>query len=92
MTLEQSSTFIVGSILIMLGLVIISIGMVTINNIFHKFWKPVTIFSKDSFTLFGHTSSTADPMSTLTQEEYDKLVEHLEKLRHENQQSIDKNT
>ena len=89
MTLEQSSVFIVGSILVMLGLVIISIGAVTINNIFHRYWKPVTLFSKDSFTLFGNTTSATDPMTTLTQEEYDKLVEHLEHLRSK-KETIDK--
>lgn len=91
MTLEQSATFIVGSILIMLGLVIIAIGSVTINNIFYRYWKPVTLFSKDSFTLFGNTTTIADPMATLTQEEYDKLVEHLNNIRKQ-KESVDKAT
>lgn len=89
MTLEQSSVFIVGSILVMLGLVIISIGAVTINNIFHRYWKPVTIFSKDSFTIFGNSTSVMDPMTTLTDDEYHKLVEYLEKLRSKKDQ-VDK--
>lgn len=91
MTLEQSATFIVGSILVMLGLVVIALGSVVINNIFHRYWKPVTLFSKDSFTLFGNTTTVADPMATLTQEEYDKLVQHLDNIRKQ-KESIDKVT
>lgn len=75
----------------MLGFIIITVGAVVINNILHRYWKPVTIFSKDSFTLFGHTTSTTDPMTTLTQEEYDHLVEYLETLRAKKDQ-IDKVT
>lgn len=80
MSLEQASLWLVGSILFTLGAVVLLIGLVFINNLIHRYWKPVTVFTKDSFTLFG-TYNTADPMQNLTNEEYEKLVKHLEQLR-----------
>lgn len=41
MTMEQAAMFFSGSILVMLGIVSIVIGIVAINNIFHKYWHPV---------------------------------------------------
>ena len=85
MTLEQASTFLSGSILFILGTTALVIGFVVINNILHKFWKPVTIFTRESFSLFGGHHSH-DPMQNLTQEEYDRLIAHLEKIREEKSQ------
>ena len=53
MTVEQASTFLVGSILTMLGSIIVVGGVVVINNILHKYWKPVRIFTSDSWHPFG---------------------------------------
>lgn len=44
MTLDQAAFFFVGSILFMLGVVVIAVGTVVINNIFSKYWKTVRIF------------------------------------------------
>ena len=44
MDMDTSATFLAGSILVMLGFIVILMGIVLINNIFHKFWKPVKIF------------------------------------------------
>ncbi len=44
MNLEQASNFLAGGILTMLGFVVITIGIVTINNILHRYWKPVQLF------------------------------------------------
>jgi hypothetical protein len=41
MDMDQAAVFLAGSILTMLGFVIVVIGIVVINNIFHKYWKPV---------------------------------------------------
>jgi hypothetical protein len=41
MSLDQTAIFFTGSILIMLGFVVITIGIVVINNILHKYWKPI---------------------------------------------------
>ena len=44
MNLEQAANFFTGSILMMLGFVVITMGIVAINNILHQFWKPVQMF------------------------------------------------
>jgi hypothetical protein len=41
MDIDQASIFLSGSILIMLGFIVITIGIVAINNIVAKYWKPV---------------------------------------------------
>ena len=85
MTLDQASIFLSGSVLFVLGTTALIIGLVVVNNIIHKFWKPVTIFTRESFSLFsGHYSH--DPMQNITQEEYDRLIAHLEKIREEKSQ------
>lgn len=44
MTLDQTSNFFVGSILTMLGFIIIAAGIIVINNLIYKYWKPVKMF------------------------------------------------
>jgi len=39
MTIDQASTFLVGSILISMGVTVLVITAVVINNIIHAFWK-----------------------------------------------------
>jgi hypothetical protein len=41
MTVESAATFFVGSILIGFGVIIIAIIILTLNNLFSMFWKPV---------------------------------------------------
>lgn len=41
MDIDQASTFFVGSILVMLGFIVVAAGIVVINNLFVKYWKPV---------------------------------------------------
>lgn len=49
MDMDQSAVWLAGSILTMLGFIVVIIGLVIINNILHKYWKPVRIFSHDSW-------------------------------------------
>lgn len=49
MDMDQAAVWLAGSILTMLGFIVIIIGLVIINNILHKYWKPVRIFSYDSW-------------------------------------------
>jgi hypothetical protein len=49
MNLEQAAIFLTGSILTMLGFIVITIGVVVINNILHKYWKPVKFLYYDSY-------------------------------------------
>lgn len=55
MDIDKSAVFLAGSVLIMLGAIIIVAGSVVINNILHKYWKPVRIFTADSWQPFGGT-------------------------------------
>lgn len=45
--LEQAAMFFTGSILTMLGFVVIVMGAVAINNILHRYWRPVRFFYYD---------------------------------------------
>ena len=49
MDMDQAAVFLAGSILTMLGFIVVIAGVVVINNIIHKYWKPVRIFSADSW-------------------------------------------
>ncbi len=53
MNIEQAATFLAGSILLMMGFVVIVIGAVAINYILQKYWKPVKIFTPDSWPGFN---------------------------------------
>jgi hypothetical protein len=41
MTIEQASTFLVGSILFGLAICVLSIAILVVNNMFSRFWKTV---------------------------------------------------
>jgi hypothetical protein len=47
--MDQASVFLAGSILTALGFIVVIGAMVVINNLLHKYWKPVRIFSIDSW-------------------------------------------
>lgn len=49
MDMDQAAVFLAGSILTMLGFIVVVAGIVTINNIMHKYWKPIRIFTVDSW-------------------------------------------
>jgi hypothetical protein len=42
MDMDQSAVFLAGSILTMLGFIIVVAGIIVINNLFSKYWKPIT--------------------------------------------------
>jgi hypothetical protein len=44
MTLDQASVFFTASILMMLGFIVITMGIVAINHLLHTYWKPVQFF------------------------------------------------
>jgi len=41
MDMDQAAVFLAGSILTMLGFIVVVIGILIINNLFSKYWKPV---------------------------------------------------
>lgn len=43
MTLDQAANFLVGCILAGLGFGVIGVVLVFLNNLFHKFWKPIEL-------------------------------------------------
>ena len=43
MIIEQMINWLTGSILFALGCLVLVAGVILINNLLHKFWKPVTI-------------------------------------------------
>ena len=43
MDIDAGANFLVGSVLFGLGFSVLSIAVVFINNVFHKYWKPVTL-------------------------------------------------
>ena len=62
MDMDQAAVFLAGSVLTMMGFVVIVIGVVAINNVIHRYWKPVKIFTPDSFNLnHGSNVRFAEP-------------------------------
>ena len=44
MSMDQAAVFLAGAVLTMMGFVVIIAGIVVINNIIHKYWKPLGWF------------------------------------------------
>lgn len=44
MDMDQAAVFLAGSILTMMGFVVVIGGVIVINNMLHKYWKPVKLF------------------------------------------------
>lgn len=44
MNMDQSAVFLAGSILTVIGFIVVIGGVVVINNILHKYWKPIQFF------------------------------------------------
>ena len=72
MDIDKSAVFLAGSVLIMLGFVIIVAGCAVINNILHKYWKPIRIFTADSWQPFNGTIPRY-----ATEEELAKIAPHM---------------
>jgi hypothetical protein len=53
MTMDQAATWFAGSILVTLGFLVIIAGVVVVNNLLHKYWKPVKLFTPDSWKGFN---------------------------------------
>lgn len=44
MSMESAAIFMSASILITIGVIVIVMGVIIINNLFEKYWKPVKMF------------------------------------------------
>ena len=51
MDMDQAAVFLAGSILTAIGGVVIVAAVVAVNNILHRYWKPVRIFTPDSWSV-----------------------------------------
>ena len=48
--MDQAAVFLAGSILTALGFVVVIVAAVVVNNILHKYWKPIRVFTPDSWS------------------------------------------
>jgi hypothetical protein len=72
MDMDQAAVFLAGSILTALGFIVVVAAIVAVNNIISKYWKPVRIFSADSWNL-------NPPVRYATEDELAKIAPKLEK-------------
>ena len=43
MTIDQAANFLVGCILVGLGFTVLTVFLVFLNNILHKYWRPIEL-------------------------------------------------
>lgn len=60
MDLDSYLTFAMASLLISIGTIFIALTLILLNNLVHKYWKPVQFFTKDSW-IFTPPARFADP-------------------------------
>jgi hypothetical protein len=68
--MDQAAVWLAGSILISLGFVVLIVAAVIVNHILHKYWKPVRIFTPESWNI-------NPPIRYATPEEMEKLATKL---------------
>jgi hypothetical protein len=73
MNMDQAAVFLAGSILTMIGFIVVVGAIVVINNLLHKYWKPVRIFTVDSW------STMNPPHRFASQDELDRVAPELAK-------------
>lgn len=71
MDLDNAAAFMLGTIGYGTGIIVLIAVVVVINNIIAKYWKPIRIFTADSWNL-------NPPIRFATQDEIEKIAPHLE--------------
>ena len=61
MDMDQAAVFLAGTILISLAVIVIAVTAVVINYIIGCYWKPVRVFTADSWQGFGSNTRFAEP-------------------------------
>ena len=61
MDMDQAAVFLAGSVLTALGFIAVVIGLVVINNIIARFWRPIRIFTEDSWHGFSSSARFVEP-------------------------------
>lgn len=59
MTMDQAAVFLAGSILVAVGFTVVIAAAVFVNNILHRYWKPVSIFTPESWKAFNPPAPNA---------------------------------
>jgi hypothetical protein len=77
MIIEQMTNWLTGSILFALGCLVLVAGAILINNLLHRFWKPVTV-------VFLRNDSVYPRMRFATSED------HVKDPEFESQKQVDK--
>lgn len=72
MDMDNAAAFLAGSILYGLGIVFGIACCVVVNNLISKHWKPVRIWTADSWMAFNHNPRYA------TEEELARIAPHME--------------
>ena len=70
--MDQAAVFLAGSILTALGFLVVIGAIIIVNNLIHKFWKPVRVFTSDSWTMINPPHRFATP------EDMEKIAPHLD--------------
>lgn len=57
MDIQPAVNFLVGSILLSLGIIVVGIAILILNNLFSKYWKPIKwqIFQPADYTVVDHS-------------------------------------
>ena len=74
MDMDQAAVFLAGSILTALGFVVIVGAIIIVNNLLSRYWRPVRIFTEDSFLPF----SRHNDVRFMTTEEAERITPHLD--------------
>jgi hypothetical protein len=61
MDMDQAAVFLAGSVLTALGFIVVVIGLVVINNIIARYWRPIRIFTEDSWQTLSSSPRFAEP-------------------------------
>lgn len=64
MDMDQAAVFLAGSILTMMGFIVVTIGIIVINNLISKYWKDLGWFNKWNYTEPARFA-TPEEMATL---------------------------
>lgn len=43
MNMDHMAIWLAGSVLFTLGIIVVIVGVIVINNLLHKYWKPLTV-------------------------------------------------
>jgi len=49
MTMDHAAIFLASSILVMLAAIVWVVAVLVVNNLIHRYWKPLRIFTEDSW-------------------------------------------